>query len=285
MDFNKNKGFIITLIVGIILTIILLVLWRGAEGAYEDTVIDTESAQDTYQRLVKEYGGAPTEEMVESKKQQVQELISKAQEMRAAAVDAPLPSYNATTFKSELRTTRDTFQDFSQERNIRIPEDIGFAEFLGAKVPERSDLPKLTRQFVIVRSIMNVLFSNNVEEVGSIDRNIAGDDNRTGGMDFMDEDVMFADETTTETEETVTTEAESQYDSVPVSFQFRVNPKNLYSILAGIRNSEYFLRVRNIDTRKEVVSTGTATDPSDIYETLTVECVIDHVKLAPKETK
>ncbi len=287
MDFNKNKGFIITLVIGVILTLVLLIMWRGAEGTYDSTRGDTESAQSSYQSLVKKYDGAPTKEMIAIKEEQTDALLKKAQEMRTSVPNTQLPSYSPTTFKKDLRTARDTYQDAAAAQNLRIVEDIGFAEYLGAKVPEQSDLPKLTRQFVLVQSVMDVLFSNNVEEISTIDRNISEDASAGGGIGFMDEDIVFDDSAGERGSDATakTSEDTALYDAVPVSFQFRIKPGNLYAVLAGIRNAQYFLRVRDIETRLEVMSTGTAVDPADIYEMLTVECVIDHIKFTQKNTQ
>lgn len=284
MDFNTNKGFIIGLAVGAVLIIVFFVLWRGASSTTQDLRVDTRRAQEQYQRLVSTYDGEPTQELVESVREQINLLMQVNRQMRAAATDAPLPSYTPSTYKNEIRAARDTYRSIAGpgRRNIRIPDDIGLAEYLGPKVPERRDLERLTREFVVIRTVMDLLLSNNVEEVSVIDRHPAGVGPRTPTVGFLDEDIMFDDDPTPrETPDTPEDLTQDIYSDVSVAFRFRMRPKDFYRFLAELRNADYFLRVRSIRTNLEVLSTGAAEDPRDIYEMLTVDTVIDHIKLNP----
>ncbi len=281
-DPKKNTGFLIALAVALVLLIVGIVLWRGAVGDADEAAGDLDSANEQYEALVGKHGGAPGKALVDFYKQRLADLKTEAGAMRNAVPEKQLPKYTPSSFKAELKTVRDKFVDLSADRNIRIPEDIGFAQFLGPEVPDRKELPKLVRQFAVIQDVLNELCSEkaNVEEVAVIDRNPEG----TGDEDdeFEDEEVYFEDGPAARADKTKGAAAEEEetiYDAVPVQFQFRTTPASLYTILAGIRNADQFYRIGKIRTTLDVQAMGEVHDPSDIVEALAVEFVVDHVVL------
>jgi len=280
LDLNKNKGFLIALAGAVILLIVGIILWRGAVSKSQEAYDDIESANSQYRAITKKYDGAPTAKLVKAYDQKLKELNEMVGKMIKAAPEKKLPVFNPSSIKAEIRDTKDKFYDISSEKNIRMPEDIGWAEFLGPNVPKASDIPKLTRQFVIIKDVLGILCADNahVEEITVIDRNPAGTSN--DDSDSSDDDVMFDDGPTGRTSKKEEAEEEKElYDAVPVQFEFRTTPASLYAILAGIRNQGYFYRVSKLTDELEIQSMGEVSDPSDITEVLSVHLLVDNIKL------
>jgi len=280
LDLNKNKGFLIALAGALVLLIVGIVLWRGAVSSSQEALDDIASAQSQYTSITKKYGGAPTKKLVDDYNNKLEELGKINREMVEVAPQKKMPVFTPSSIKVEIKDTKDKFVDLSTEKNIRIPEDIGWAEYLGPNVPKASDIPKLTRQFVMIKDVLTVLCAENanVEEITVIDRNPAG---ATSNED-MDEDMdeMFEDGPSARTSKKAKDEEEKElYDSVPVQFEFRTKPENLYTILAGIRNKGYFYRMAKLTDKIEIQSLGEVSDPSDITEILSVQLLVDNVKL------
>ncbi|RLD11382.1 MAG: hypothetical protein DRI44_03690 [Chlamydiae bacterium] len=277
LDLNKNKGFLIALGGAVILLIVGIILWRGAVSSQQEACDDVDSANSQYQSLTKKYNGAPTKKLVKAYEKKLEELKSMTGKMIKAAPKKKLPVFSPSSIKAEIRDTKDKFVDLSSEKNIRMPEDIGWSEYLGPNVPKAADIPKLTRQFVIIKDVLGVLCSDkaNIEEITVIDRNPAG----TSNDDEMDdEEVTFGDEPSGGPSKKVEEEKEL-YDAVPVQFDFRTSPENLYYILAGIRNQGYFYRLAKITDKLEIQSMGEVSDPSDITEVLSVQLLVDNIQL------
>ncbi|MCK5852435.1 Amuc_1100 family pilus-like protein [bacterium] len=277
LDLNKNKGFLIALAGAVILLIVGIIMWRGAVSSSQEACDDIESAKSQYNSITKKYGGAPTKKLVEAYEKKLEELNKITGEMIKVAPKKKLPVFNPSSIKAEIRDTKDKIVDLSTEKNIRIPEDIGWSEYLGPNVPKASDIPKLTRQFVIIKDVLAVLCSDNaqVEEITVIDRNPAG----TTNEDINDDEEMFDDEPTGRTSKKPKEEEKELYDSVPVQFEFRTTPGSLYTILAGIRNQGYFYRLSKITDKLEIQSLGEVSDPSDITEILSVQLLVDNIQL------
>ena len=278
LDLNKNKGFLIALAGAVILLIVGIIMWRGAVSSSQEACDDIESAKSQYQSITKKYGGAPTKKLVEAYEEKLEELNSINDEMIKVAPKKKLPVFSPSSIKAEIRDTKDKFVDLSSEKNIRIPEEIGWSEYLGPNVPKTSDLPKLTRQFVIIKDVLDVLCSDNaqVEEITVIDRNPAGMSND----EIDDDEEMFDDEgPSARTSKKAKEEEKELYNAVPVQFEFRTKPESLYTILAGIRNKGYFYRLSKITDKLEVQSMGEVSDPSDITEILSVQLLVDNIQL------
>ncbi len=277
LDLNKNKGFLIALAGAVILLIVGIIMWRGAVSSSQGACDDIESAKSQYQSITKKYGGAPTKKLVEAFEKELEELSSINDEMIKVAPKKKLPVFNPSSIKAEIRDTKDKIIDLTSEKDIRIPEDIGWSEYLGPNVPKTSDLPKLTRQFVIIKDVLEVLCSDNaqVEEITVIDRNPAG----TTNDDIDDDEEMFDDEPTGRVSKKEKEKEKELYDAVPVQFEFRTKPESLYTILAGIRNKGYFYRLSKITDKLEVQSMGEVSDPSDITEILSVQLLVDNIQL------
>ena len=281
LDLNKNKGFLIALAGAVVLLIVGIIMWRGAVSSSQEAYDDIESAKSQYQSIIKKYNGAPTKELVNAYEKKLEALNGIGSEMIKAAPKKELPVFNPSSIKAEIRDTKDKFFDISSEKNIRMPEDIGWAEYLGPNVPAASDIPKLTRQFVIIKDVLSILCADNahVEEITVIDRNPAG---ASSDDSTDDEEVMFGDDggPTGRTSKNAKVEEEKDlYDAVPVKFEFRTTPASLYTILAGIRNQGYFYRVSKITDKLEIQSMGEVSDPSDITEVLSVQLLVDNIQL------
>ena len=282
VDLNKNKGFLIALGGAAVLLIIGLVLWRGAVSAAQEEAGDIESANSQYKAISKKYNGAPTKQLVDEYKQKLEELNKIGDEMVNVAPKGKLPVFNPSSIKVAIRDTKDHFVDVSSEKNVRIPEDIGWAEYLGPNVPKSSDIPKLTRQFVIIKDVLDILCSDdaNVEEVKTIDRNPSG---AASDEDDMDEEVTFDDGPSPRSSKKSKKEKEELYDAVPVEFEFTTTPASFYTILAKLRNKGFFYRIERLTDKVDIQSIGEANDPSSITEALVVQMLVDNIQLNVKK--
>jgi len=283
LDLNKNKGFFIALGGAVVLLIVGLVLWQGAKSSVQESIDNIDSAKSQYKSIAKKYNGAPTKKLVDEFKKKLDELNKISDEMVKVAPNKKLPAYNPSSIKVAIRETKDHFVDLSSEKNIRMPEDIGWAEYLGPNVPKASEIPKLTRQFVIIKDVLDVLCADdaNIEEITVIDRNPAGS---SDDEEDMDDEEVFDDEgpSARRGKTADKKEKEELYDAVPVQFDFRTTPASLYSILAKIRNKGYFYRVAKITDKVEIQSAGDVSDPSNISEILAVQLLVDNIQLKVK---
>jgi hypothetical protein len=280
-DISKNKGFVITLAAALVLIIAGVVLWRGAESSAVAAEGNLESAESSYQGVVKTYGGEPTEALVHKYENDTAALKEAAKELRAAAPKGELPTYTPNGFKDEVKTLQNRFYAASGDKNISMPQDIGEGQWLGPEMPTETELPKLIRQLVLIRDVLGVLLDGGVVEINAIDRNPQGLMEEEPGM--MDIDVVFDGGPAPRTARTQAEarEKERMYTAVPVMFNFRVPPQLLPELLVKIRNAPHFYRVRSIKTTSEIESVGELQDPADVDELLAVELVVDHVLLGP----
>ncbi len=279
-DFNKNKGFIIALAGALVLLIVFLALWRIEAGACEESLLGHQDTCDRYQSLVDKYQGEPGKALVDLYKAKLESIKRGKEAMKTAFVPPPLPKYTPASFKGTLKDASDEFYDKCLDKGIRVDKNIGFAEFIsGDELPKQSELATLTRQFSIIKDVLNTLIANGVDEITVIDRNPAGEDEVDEEWD--DEEVDFGDdEGPSGREEKKKVSAKKElYTAVPVLFQFRTSPGKLNKILAGIRNANQFYRIKNIDARTSIQTEGESSDPSDIKETLSVSFIVENIKI------
>lgn len=276
-DVNKNRGFLIAAGVALVLIIVLIVLWRGAVGSERASADELASAQEQYDAIAKRYGGEPGKELLEDYKKRLQLLSSDASLMRSAVPAEPLPELSPTQFKERLKEQLDAFRDAAAGKgNIRIPDGIGFDQFLGANMPDPREMPRLIKQFVTIKQVLGLLLDLKVEEVMLIERNIAGEQDMTLSADV---DAVFSEGPAAMPGASPTKKTEAVYDAVPVRFQFRTSPAKLYRFIAGVRNLPEFYRLRSLNTSLDTQSGGEVKDPSDIVEQLTIDAVVDLVTL------
>jgi hypothetical protein len=278
-DPNKNQVFLIAVGAILLVTIVLVILWRGAAGSASTAVLEIESAQSSYDAIAAKHRGEPTQELVKKYQQKLTDTTGQAAAMRTAVPESTLPAYSPASFKETVRALRDRLYAASTELNVVIPEDIGFSEYLGEKVPEKELIPKLTSQLVIIQDVLETVLSNRAVSVVTIDRN---PDSTVADTTEMIEDI---EEYGTEgpaprlgkTAEAAAGKARAVYSTVPVKFDLRIAPDKLYRLFAYFRNKPHFYRVRRVRAINEVMAQGEMKDPSDITEEAAVEIVVDHV--------
>lgn len=281
-DANKNKVFLIALGVLLALTLAAVIMWRRAASGAHEAASEIAAARDEYETLVRKYRGAPTKDLVAQYTAKLQTIKKQAAAMGTAVPETPLPSYTPASFKDELRTLRDAYQAQSQASGILIPEDIGFGPYIGTEMPKQSEMPRLTSQLTIVRDVLDILFSNKAISVTTIDRNpqgVAAEEN----LEDFDDDGTFSSGGPAarlgKTADESALKAKAIYDAVPVMFQFRIKPAQLYPILAAIRNSGHFYRIARVKAVLDVQAMGEIKDPADVTEELAVDIVVEHIIL------
>jgi|GEM_PF-1071675 len=280
-DPKKHQVFLITAGVILLVTIIMAVLWRSAAGTLAVAVADLDSAQSSYDAIAAKHRGEPTPELVKKYQQKLADSKDQAAAMRTAVPERALPSYSPSSFKETVRGLRDRLYAASTEANVVIPDDIGFSEYLGEKVPEKELIPKLSSQLAIIQDVLEVLLTNHAVSVVTIDRN--PDSSLAGSTEMIEDAEAFGTEGPTggprlgKTAEAAAGKARAVYTTVPVKFDLRIAPGKLYSLFADIRNKDHFYRIRRIKAVDEVMAQGEMKDPSDITEEAAVEMVVDHV--------
>ncbi|MCX7846735.1 MAG: Amuc_1100 family pilus-like protein [bacterium] len=279
-DAKKNQGFLITLGVLVGLAVVALILWRSAASGAREARAAIESARAGYEVLVRKYGGEPDQGLVKQYKEKLEQMKRDAAAMGTAVPESGLPSYTPASFKDELRLLRDKYQAESQATGILIPEDIGFGPYLGTEMPKAGEMARLTSQLTIVRDVLEILLSNKVISVTTIDRNPQGmvteevvEDVDVEGMDQGPAPRLA------KTAEESALKARSLYEAVPVMFQFRIKPGQLYPILAAIRNSGHFYRIARLKCTLDVQALGEIKDPAGVTEELAVDLVVEHIIL------
>ncbi len=280
-DFNKNKGFVIALVGALVLSIVFLVLWRMEAGACEDSLLNHQGVSDSYRQLVKKYDGEPGKKLVDLYSAKAEEIKKGKEAMENAFVPKALPKYTPASFKGTLKDASDGFYDLSMEKGVLVDKNIGFAKYIaGNELPNQSELPTLSRQFVTIKDVLNTLIENGVDEVTIIDRSPDGEEETEDESWDDDDDVSFDEGPGAREEKTkkVTTKKEL-YSVVPVLFQFKTSPEKLNKIIAGIRNANQFYRIKNIEARTAVQTESETSDPSDIKETISVKFIVENIKI------
>jgi len=281
-DANKNKFFLIALGVLLVLTLVAVIMWRVAASGARMAASEIAAARDEYEMLVRKYRGAPTKDLVAQYTAKLQAIKEQVAAMGTAVPETPLPSYTPASFKDELRALRDAYQAKSQASGMLIPEDIGFGPFIGTEMPKQGEMPRLTSQLAIVRDVLDILFSNKAISVTTIDRNPQGVSTEDNIEDFDDDGTFSRGGPAArlgKTAQESALKARAIYDAVPVMFQFRIKPVQLYPILAAIRNSGRFYRIARLKTVLDVQAMGEIRDPADVTEELAVDIVIEHIIL------
>jgi len=281
-DLKKNQGFLIAIAAIGVVAIVFIVLWRGAANGLANAVMELESAQSDYSAITARYRGEPEPALAKEYEARLATTSTRAGELRQAVTDTALPSYDRASFKEAVRRARDEIYSESTNLNVEIPEEIGFAEYLGEKVPDKAELPKLASQLAIVKDVLDVLLSNRVRAVTTIERSV----NSAETTELIEDVETFGMEggpapRLARTAEAASGKAKAVYSTIPVKFEFVAGPGRIYPITAAVRNKPRFYRVRSLRAITEVSAQGELKDPSDIEEDTRIEMVVEHVLLNP----
>ncbi|MBO7434816.1 Amuc_1100 family pilus-like protein [bacterium] len=267
-DLQKNKLFLITLGIVLIIVVVTLVLWRGSVKKLNYASGDYASASSDYETLCKNYNGAPGEDLLKAYEADLEALKKQAVDFVEAVKAEEVPVMDPSNFKVELKKYDNEIKDQREKRNINIFAGEGFSEFLGDVVAKEADMPKLSAQFQIVKDVLAVLLDNDVLEVISIERN-QGDQS----TDYEDEEEEFGADTKKQES------GSAKYEAVPVYFQFAIRPDKLYSVIAQLRDKPFFYIISSIRTDLQPDPVGTVEDPSDILERVTVDMTVELIKI------
>ena len=268
-DLQKNKLFLITLGIVLIIVVVTLVMWRGSVNKLNYASGGYSSAESDYESLCKTYNGAPGEELLKAYEADLEALKKQAVEFVDAVKSEEVKVLDPSNFKVELKKFDNEIKGEREKRNINIYPGEGFSEYLGDTVAKEADMPKLSAQLQTVKDVLAVLLDNDVLEVLTIERN-QGEQS----VDYEDEEEEFGSASQKQNEA-----AGAKYEAVPVYFQFAIRPDKLYSVLAQLRDKPYFYIVRSIRTDLQPDPVGTIEDPSDILERVTVDMTVDLIKL------
>ena len=273
-DVKKNKMFLVTLGIVLVLVVVALLFWRKTVSNFNNASADFGGANDSYEALCRTYKGAPGAELEKAYQADLEALKKQSANFLAAVKTEPLKIYDPSSFKSELRKFDNEIKGEREKRNINIYQGEGFSEFLGDTMAKEAEMKKLSAQFQTVKDVLSVLLANDVLEVVSIERNPG--ENRDTGFDDEEEDVYAQDNASSDTKATVSKE---KFTATPVYFQFAIRPEKTYQVLSQLRDKPYFYIIRNIRTDLQPDPVGTIEDPSDILERLTVDMTIELVQI------
>lgn len=273
-DVKKNKMFLVTLGIVLVLVVVALLFWRKTVSNFNNASADFGGANDSYEALCRTYKGAPGAELEKAYQADLEALKKQSANFLAAVKTEPLKIYDPSSFKSELRKFDNEIKGEREKRNINIYQGEGFSEFLGDTMAKEAEMKKLSAQFQTVKDVLGVLLANDVLEVVSIERNPG--ENRDTGFDDEEEDVYAQDNASSDSKATVSKE---KFTATPVYFQFAIRPEKTYQVLSQLRDKPYFYIIRNIRTDLQPDPVGTIEDPSDILERLTVDMTIELVQI------
>ncbi|MBO7543056.1 Amuc_1100 family pilus-like protein [bacterium] len=268
-DLQKNKLFLITLGIVIVIVVVTVVLWKGSVNRLDEATADFSTADSDYETLCKTYNGAPCEALQKAYEADLEALKKQAVDFVEAVKADELAILDPSNFKIELRKYDNQIKEEREKRNINIYPGEGFSEFLGDMVAKEADMPKLSAQFQIVKDVLGVLLANDVLEVVSIERN-QGEQTE----EYEDEEESFGGAAASKAAETA-----AKYEGIPVSFQFAIRPDKIYNVLAQLRDKPFFYIVRSIRTDLQPEPVGTIEDPSDILERVTVDMTVEMIKI------
>ena len=268
-DLQKNKLFLITLGIVIVIVVVTVVLWKGSVNRLDEATADFSTADSDYETLCKTYNGAPCEALQKAYEADLEALKKQAVDFVEAVKADELTILDPSNFKIELRKYDNQIKEEREKRNINIYPGEGFSEFLGDMVAKEADMPKLSAQFQIVKDVLGVLLANDVLEVVSIERN-QGEQTE----EYEDEEESFGGAAASKAAETT-----AKYEGIPVSFQFAIRPDKIYNVLAQLRDKPFFYIVRSIRTDLQPEPVGTIEDPSDSLERVTVDMTVEMIKI------
>jgi len=280
-DPKKHQVFLITVGAILLVALVVAVLWRGAAGTLADNLAELASAQASYDAVAAKHRGEPSQQLVQRYQQKLADSKEQAAAMRTAVPERALPAYSPSSFKETVRGVRDKLYAASTEAKVVIPEDIGFSEYLGEKVPEKELIPKLSSQLAIIQDVLDVLLTNSAVSVVTIDRNPAS--SAADATEMIEDAEAFGTEGPAggprigKTADIAAGKARAVYTTVPVKFDLRIAPSKLYNVFAAIRNKDHFYRIRRVRAVNEVMAQGEMKDPSDITEEDAIEMVVEHV--------
>ncbi|MBO4553795.1 Amuc_1100 family pilus-like protein [bacterium] len=268
-DLQKNKLFLVTLGIVVVIVVVTLVLWRGSVNKLNEASADYETANSDYETLCKNYNGAPCEALQKAYEADLEALKKQATDFVEAVKTEKLNVLDPSNFKIELRKYDNQIKEEREKRNINIYPGEGFSEFLGDVVAKEADMPKLSAQFQTVKDVLGVLLDNDVLEVVSIERN-QGDQM----SDYDEEEEESFGGASAKKDEKV-----AKYEGIPVYFQFAIRPDKIYDVLSQLRDKPFFYIVRSIRTDLQPDPVGTVEDPSDILERVTVDMTVEMIKI------
>ncbi|MFC2149541.1 hypothetical protein ACFLQ8_02455 [Candidatus Auribacterota bacterium] len=77
---------------------------------------------------------------------------------------------NPVEFKGELLRTRRHLLGMAHSLRITIPDDIGFGEYIGQKIPSSGEIPILAAQIGKIRALIVILLKGGVQTLNSVTR-------------------------------------------------------------------------------------------------------------------
>ena len=102
-DLQKNKLFLVTLGIVVVIVVVTLVLWRGSVNSLNEASANFETANSDYETLCKNYNGAPCEALQKAYEADLEALKKQAGDFVAAVKTEKLNVLDPSNFKIELR--------------------------------------------------------------------------------------------------------------------------------------------------------------------------------------
>ncbi|MDP8263632.1 MAG: Amuc_1100 family pilus-like protein [Candidatus Ancaeobacter aquaticus] len=152
-------------------------------------------------------------------KKQFKELEKSLSKGKPPTVSDPME------FKGKLLKLRRYYLDKSIKTGVKIPDGIGFGEFIGKKIPAYKEIPVLSDQLDKISILLNIVMINGVREILSVSRH------GVSPQKVTPKDTSYF------------------YNEYKFEVEFESDQQALVDILSALMTAKEFFVVRNINVK------------------------------------
>ena len=169
-DWKQN--ILLVAILAVLLIVLILIFGRMLATWHEHNIIQKKMVQvrENYNRFIISNKQIPDQNDIntyEEYAQKLEDLHTNIYRMmkNSRKVDS---NKSALEFKQYLHVVQQELQDKAEKREIVIPLDIAFKEFMGHKIPSEKEIPTLCMQLDTITFLMECCFESEIERIDSL---------------------------------------------------------------------------------------------------------------------
>ncbi len=169
-DWKQN--ILLVAILAVLLVILILIFGRLLATWHEHNVIQKKMVQvrENYNRFIIGNKQIPDQNDIKTYEEYAQKLDDLHSNIYRMMKNARTVDSNKTAleFKQYLHMVQQELQNKAEEREIVIPLDIAFKEFMGHKIPSEKEIPTLCLQLDIITFLLESCFESEIERIDSL---------------------------------------------------------------------------------------------------------------------
>lgn len=157
-----------------VVTLVCLVLGYVVHTRFADNATLREQLMGDFARLEKLARtdiGVPSSESV----REMSDRVTKLSDLYGGTLDSiavnyeKMPVLTPLEFKEELLRFSSEVKRTASEKGINVEPSLGFAEYMGGKIPKNDEMPLLSQQLYIVKDLIQIMFDANIRRINGME--------------------------------------------------------------------------------------------------------------------